>query len=46
MTEKWGENQEKLDLVRVSGKFHFSEFKLSGLYPYNVYNILVYIYII
>jgi len=32
MTEKWGEIQGKLDLVRVSGEFVLSEFKLSGFY--------------
>ena len=30
MTEKWGEIQRKLDLVRVSGKFELFEFELLG----------------
>ena len=28
MTEKWGEFQGKLDLVRVGGEVEFSEFEL------------------
>ena len=33
MTEKWGEIQGKLDLVRVRGEFNvLVEFKLSGFY--------------
>ena len=30
MTEKWGEIQGKLDLVRVTGEFELSELELSG----------------
>ena len=32
MTEKWGEIQGKLDLVRVSGEFELSEFELLRFY--------------
>ena len=32
VTGKWGENQEKPDLVRVSGELELSEFELSGMY--------------
>ena len=32
MTEKWGQIQEKWELVRVSGEFELSEFKLPGFY--------------
>ena len=30
MTEKWGEIQGKLDLIRVFQEFELSEFELSG----------------
>ena len=32
MTEKWGEIQGKLDVVRVRREFVLVEFKLSGFY--------------
>ena len=32
MTGNWGEIQGKLDLIRISGQFELSEFKLSGFY--------------
>ena len=31
MTGNWGEIQDKLDLVGISGQFELSEFELSGL---------------
>ena len=35
MTERWGEIQGKLDLLRVSGELKLSEFELSGFYRSN-----------
>ena len=35
MTDKWGEIQGKLDLVRIMGEFNLSEFELSGFYHSN-----------
>ena len=35
MNEKWAEFQGKLELVRFSGEFELSEFKISGFYSTN-----------
>ena len=39
MTEKWGEIQGKLDLLRVSGEFELSQSEFSGFYRNKEFSI-------